>query len=111
MWESRVARDVYVGTAALGCPFERKLEGVSVAPSNTPSGPPKVILRELFRTFARIPSQEDAMRAYLAKLTPKAAMLLAVPVLAVAYPIVMIVIPAMVRAVVPNVVRSVLNLM
>ena len=51
------------------------------------------------------------MRTFLAKLTPKAAMLLAVPVLAIAYPIVMIVIPAMIRAVVPNVVRSVLNLM
>ena len=51
------------------------------------------------------------MRSFLSKLTPKAAMLLAVPVLAIAYPIVMIVIPAMVRALVPNVVRSVLNLM
>jgi hypothetical protein len=50
------------------------------------------------------------MRAYLANLTPKALMLLAVPVVAIAYPIVSIVAPAVVHAVVPEVVRSVLSL-
>jgi hypothetical protein len=50
------------------------------------------------------------MRAYLANLTPKAAMLLAVPVLAIAYPVVTCVVPAVIRAVVPDVVRSVLSL-
>ena len=50
------------------------------------------------------------MRAYLANLTPKAAMLLAVPVIAIAYPVIMILLPAIVRAVVPDVVRSVLSL-
>jgi hypothetical protein len=50
------------------------------------------------------------MRAYLANLTPKAFMLLALPVLGVAYPVVMIVLPAVVRAVVPEVVRTVLHL-
>lgn len=50
------------------------------------------------------------MRAYLAKLTPKALILLAVPVLAIAYPLVTIVLPAVLRAVVPDVVRSVLSL-
>jgi hypothetical protein len=50
------------------------------------------------------------MRAYLAKLTPTVRMLLAVPVLVIAYMIVTIVVPAVVHAAVPDVVRSVLNL-
>ncbi len=50
------------------------------------------------------------MRAYLAHLTPKVRILLAIPVLALAYPVVMILVPAIVRALVPDVVRSVLNL-
>jgi hypothetical protein len=51
------------------------------------------------------------MRAYLTHLTPKALMLLAVPVIAIAYPVVTVVVPAVVRAVVPDVVRTVLSLM
>jgi hypothetical protein len=51
------------------------------------------------------------MRAYLAKLSPKARMLLAVPLVLIAYMIVMIVIPAVVHAAVPEVVRSVLRLL
>jgi hypothetical protein len=51
------------------------------------------------------------MRAYLANLKPKALMLLAVPVVAIAYSVVTIVVPAVVRAVVPDVVRTVLHLM
>ena len=47
------------------------------------------------------------MRAYLANLTPRARVML---VLAVAYPVVMILVPAIVRCVVPDVVRSVLSL-
>jgi hypothetical protein len=50
------------------------------------------------------------MRAYLANLTPKARMLLAIPIIVVAYPVVMILVPAIVRALVPDVVRSVLSL-
>ena len=50
------------------------------------------------------------MRAYLANLTPKARMLLAIPVIALAYPVVTIVLPALLHAVVPDVVRSVLSL-
>jgi hypothetical protein len=50
------------------------------------------------------------MRAYLANLTPKAFMLLAVPVVAIAYPLVTCVIPAVVRALLPEAVRSVLSL-
>ena len=50
------------------------------------------------------------MRAYLAKLSPRARMLLALPLIAITYPVVMIVLPAVVRAIVPDVVRSVLSL-
>ncbi len=50
------------------------------------------------------------MRAYLAKLPPKARMLLAIPVIAIAYPLLTIVLPALLHAVVPDVVRSVLRL-
>ena len=50
------------------------------------------------------------MRAYLANLTPKTRILLALPIVAIAYPVVTCLIPAIVRAVVPDVVRSVLSL-
>jgi hypothetical protein len=50
------------------------------------------------------------MRAYLAKLTPKARMLLTIPLIVIAYPIVMILLPAIIHAIVPDVVRSVLSL-
>jgi hypothetical protein len=52
-----------------------------------------------------------AMRAYLANLTPKTFMLLAVPIVAIAYPVATMVVPAVVRAVIPDVVRSVLSLL
>ncbi len=51
------------------------------------------------------------MQAYLAKLTPKARMLLVLPIVAIAYPVVMIVVPAIIHAIVPDVVRSVLSLL
>ena len=51
------------------------------------------------------------MRAYLANLTPKRFMLLAVPLIAIAYPVVTIIVPAVIRAAVPEVVRTVLQLM
>jgi hypothetical protein len=50
------------------------------------------------------------MRAYLAKLTPNVRMLLAIPLIALAYPVLMILVPALVRALMPDVVRSVLSL-
>jgi hypothetical protein len=50
------------------------------------------------------------MRSKLARLTPKAQVLLAIPLLLMTYPVVMILIPALVRALVPQVVRSVLSL-
>ncbi|MGD0568550.1 MAG: hypothetical protein ABSA78_09105 [Candidatus Sulfotelmatobacter sp.] len=50
------------------------------------------------------------MRAYLANLTPRAQVLLAVPIVVIAYPLVTCVLPAIARALVPDVVRSVLSL-
>jgi hypothetical protein len=51
------------------------------------------------------------MRAYLAKLTPKTRMLLAVPAIVIVYALVTIVVPAVVHAAVPEVVREVLRLL
>jgi len=51
------------------------------------------------------------MRAYLAKLPQKAQILLALPLIAVAYPVVMILLPALIHALIPDVVRSVLRLL
>jgi hypothetical protein len=51
------------------------------------------------------------MKAHLAKLNPKVRMLLAIPVLLMAYPIVMIVLPAALRAAMPDAVRVVLSFM
>jgi hypothetical protein len=51
------------------------------------------------------------MRAYLANLTPTVRRLLAVSLVALAYPIVTVVVPAIIRAVVPASVQSVLRLM
>ena len=51
------------------------------------------------------------MRAHLANLKPHVLMLLALSGLAIAYPIVTIVMPAVIRAVLPDAVRSVLSLM
>jgi hypothetical protein len=56
-------------------------------------------------------NREDFMRAYLGKLTPAMRLLLALPLIAGAYPVVMILLPAVVRAIVPEAVRSVLSLM
>jgi len=50
------------------------------------------------------------MRAYLANLPPKAFMLLALPIVAIAYPVVTCVVPAVIRALLPEAVRSVLSL-
>ena len=50
------------------------------------------------------------MKAYFTNLTPKAWVLLSVPLVAIGYPVVTVVVPAMVKAVVPEVVRQVLSL-
>jgi len=50
------------------------------------------------------------MRAYFANLTPKSRVLLAIPALVIAYVLVTMVLPAIVHAAVPEVVREVLRL-
>ncbi len=50
------------------------------------------------------------MRAYLAKLTPKAWALVAILVTVIAYPLVTILLPTAIHAAIPEVVRSVLRL-
>ena len=54
-------------------------------------------------------SKEDAMKAYFNNLPTRTWLLLVVPLVVVAYPIVRIVVPAVLHAVVPEVVRSVLS--
>jgi len=50
------------------------------------------------------------MKAYFTNLPAKAWALLALPLIAVAYPVITAVVPSLVRAVVPEVVRTVLHL-
>jgi len=50
------------------------------------------------------------MKSYFARLSTGTWFLLLIPVIAVAYPVVRIVVPAVVHAVVPEVVRDVLHL-
>ena len=49
------------------------------------------------------------MKAYIANLSARTWALLALPLVAIAYPVVTVVIPAIIRAVVPEVVRTVLH--
>jgi hypothetical protein len=51
------------------------------------------------------------MRAYLANINPVIRRLLAVALVAIAYPVVTVLLPAMIRAVLPAAVQSVLRLM
>lgn len=51
------------------------------------------------------------MKAYLTNLPAKIWMLLAIPAILIAYPVVAIVVPAVIHAVVPETVRTVLHLM
>ena len=51
------------------------------------------------------------MKAYLANLPSKIWMLLTLSAVVIAYPVVMVVLPAIIRAVVPETVRSILSLL
>jgi hypothetical protein len=65
---------------------------------------------ELFPEWARISSCGDVMKIHFTKLPAKIWALLALPVVAIAYPVATVVVPAVLHAVVPEVVRSVLSL-
>ena len=53
--------------------------------------------------------KETQMKAHMANLTARTWALLTLPLIAVAYPIVTMVLPAIIRAIVPEVVRTVLH--
>jgi len=53
--------------------------------------------------------EEDAMKAYFNNLPTRTWLLLVIPAVALAYPIARVVVPAVLHAVVPDVVRSVLS--
>jgi len=65
--------------------------------------------RELSCFPVRIYPQEDAMKAYLQNLPTRIWLLLVIPAVMLAYPVVRIVLPAVIHAVVPEAVRSVLS--
>lgn len=67
--------------------------------------------RELSEPRIRTLAQEDAMRCHFSQPTPITLLLLALPALALAYCIATILLPAMIHAIVPDAVRSVLSLM
>jgi len=56
-------------------------------------------------------SVEDAMRAYFHNLPMKTWLLLVIAAVALAYPVTLVVVPAIVHAVVPAVVRSVFSVL
>jgi len=58
--------------------------------------------------IAYLPS-EDAMRTYFNNLPTKTWLLLVIPAVVLAYPVARLVVPAVLHAVVPQVVRSVLS--
>jgi hypothetical protein len=55
-------------------------------------------------------TREDVMKAYFANLPMKIWLLIAVPAVLIAYPVTCLVVPAVLHAVVPEVVRSVLSM-
>jgi hypothetical protein len=55
-------------------------------------------------------AREDVMKTYFANLPMKIWLLIAVPAVLIAYPVTCIVVPAVLHAVVPEVVRSVLSM-
>src|SRR5579863_6802683 len=65
------------------------------------------------RNFPKRPSvsnpRESVMKAYFTNLSARAWLLLVVPAVVLAYPVAQIVVPAVLHAVVPEVVRSVLR--
>jgi len=67
-------------------------------------------IAELSRFRLRILFPEDVMKAYITSLPNRIWLLFAVPAVLLSYPIVRIVVPAVINAVVPETVRTVLHL-
>jgi hypothetical protein len=66
-------------------------------------------IAELSEQALRTPEQEDAMKAYLSHLPPRTWALAVISAILLAYPIARIVVPAVVHAMVPDVVETVLK--
>jgi len=64
---------------------------------------------ELFPFPSVFLTDEDVMKAYLTNLPMKIWLVLVVPTVVIAYPVIRIVVPAVVHAVVPEAVRTVLS--
>jgi hypothetical protein len=62
-----------------------------------------------FSAVSAYPLGEEVMKAYFTNLPTKIWVLLVVPAVIIAYPVVCVVVPTAVRAVVPDVVRTVLS--
>jgi hypothetical protein len=63
-----------------------------------------------FSTVHAYQLREDVMKSYFTNLPTRTWVLLVVPAVVIAYPVVRIVVPAVLHAVVPEVVRSVLSM-
>src|SRR5215467_12061989 len=96
-------------TATVEDPFAATLNSRVVSVSPVSSVVDKSLFRELHGPLLRIYSIEDVMKAYLANLPMRTWFLLVLPLVAIGYPVARIVVPAVLHAVVPEVVRSVLN--
>jgi len=68
------------------------------------------LLQETFPGPDPYMPEEDAMKAYFNNLPTRTWLLLVIPAVALAYPIARVVVPAVLHAVVPDVVRSVLSM-
>ena len=64
---------------------------------------------KLFASFLRITNKELYMKAYINNLPTKIWVLLVVPAVLVAYPVVRVVVPVVLHAVVPDAIRTVLS--
>jgi hypothetical protein len=70
----------------------------------------KSLARNFLGATTVFTSRDDVRKAYLTNVPTKIWALLVIPAVAVAYPVVCIVVPAVIHAVVPDAVRTVLNL-
>jgi hypothetical protein len=62
-----------------------------------------------FRSPSVFSSREDVMKAYFTNLSTRTWLLFVVPAVVIAYPVIRMVVPAVVHAVVPEAVRAVLS--
>jgi hypothetical protein len=71
----------------------------------------RTVSPELFYSPSRITQQEMSMKAYLSQLSPLAWVGVSIPLLVLAHTVFIVVVPAVIRAVVPDTVRAVLHIL